>query len=138
MFRYSNSPTNSLSLFYLDAITENNISSQKLRNLLRLYNICYVAVSSAYMQSHLIDLTGFKHIFTVNDIHFYEVHGNKNHYGYFDVIRIPGYIDGDLQNLRKTILDTLHIYDNKILFALNPRRGSNVRNGSSLNVQVFF
>ena len=122
----------------MDAITENNINSRKLRNLLRLYNICYVAVSSAYMKSHLVDLTGFKHIVTVNDIHFYEVHGNKNHYGYFDVIRVPGHIDGDLQNLRKTILDTLDTYDSKMLFALNPRRGSKVRDGSSLNAQVSF
>lgn len=57
---------------------------------------------------------------------------------YFDIVHIPGYIDGNLKNVRETVQKTLSLYHVNSLLYLNPRQESQIRKEGIINAQVCF
>ena len=114
----------------------NDVEPDAFTSLLKLYNIHYLAVSSVYLHHSALHLDNLKHISSVDDIQFFQVEPDEYTYSYFDFVRIPGYIDGNLKTIREPVIESLQLYTNDLLLYLNPRKSSRIRTSSKLNVQV--
>ena len=133
----SNGWHDTLSVFYVDSIPLNTDDLQQLKSTLRLYNIRYLVVTSSFIDSHFYDETHFKIVAKTDDIVFFEVlQSGFTPSAYFDMVHLPGFIDGNLNHVRETVLDTLNLYAVNSLFYINPRPDTPVRKQGLLNVQV--
>ena len=128
----------SLSAFYLEAMTFNDLNPDAFNNLLHLYNVHYLAVATIFIDHDFISRGKWRHITTIDDIQLFEVNPADNNFGYTDFVRIPGYIDGNLKHIREPVLELLDLYSKELLLYINPRRSSAVRQKSLLNIQVRF
>jgi len=137
VFSYTEGYPGSLSTFYLDDMVNNDMEAKKFLSLLRLYNIHYMAVSTDYLNNHVINIDQLKHIITVDDLQFYEIDSDDDPYGYFDFVRIPGLIDGDLYHINMPVLEALDIYPNEALLFVNPRGSNPIRKKALIDIQVY-
>ena len=136
-----------LSVFYVDSIPVDgggSSNTDELMSLFHLYNIQYLVLSKSRLRHHVSSLymedqANFKVLAEAEDVVFLEIlHNQQQHRSssYFDIVRIPGYIDGNLNTVRETVQNTLALYRVNSLLYLNPRQGSQIRKEGMLNVQV--
>lgn len=125
-----------LSTFYLTKIAAEDSSLEKSATLLELYNVRYIVISAVFFHRISLNIPNLQHIQTVNGIQLYKIDPEKNPYSYFNFVRLPGFIDGDLNNIRETMVEILDLYSQNVLFYLNPSRSDHVRENGLVNVQV--
>lgn len=153
IFYVNSIPVNDLISGEVDSITNSNsngVHMHQILNLLSLYNIRYLMCSKHYSsdgdgQLFHTNPANFKVLAETKDVMFVEIINNgsvdrplKNPQlsSYFDIVRIPGFVDGNLNNVRETVQKTIALYKVNSLLYLNPRQGSQIRKEGMLNVQV--
>ena len=133
---FSNGWLDSLSVFYVDAIDLSVSDVHSLKRMLQLYNIQYLAISTHYLENEAPFNSHFKRLASHEDITFLQVDNFAHKSSYFEIVHLPGFVDGNLRNVRETVLETLHLYSVNSLLYLNPRQESDVRCQGALNIQV--
>uniref|UniRef100_A0A7M5V394 Uncharacterized protein n=1 Tax=Clytia hemisphaerica TaxID=252671 RepID=A0A7M5V394_9CNID len=135
---YSSEWYDSLSVFYVDSIKFHNVNIMDMKKILQLYNIRYLVLSTHILNAKFQDLSHFKTLAQSDDITFLEVvyDFTKRRPSYFDMVHLPGFVNGNLNNMRETVQRTLELYKDNALLYLNPRQGNRVKNEGIINVQV--
>lgn len=119
-----------LSSFYLEKLLLNydtEVLQDEFVNLLSLFNVQFLVSSAVAMDALGFDRNIFRHIKSIYDIQFYQVDPDNFNYGYFDVVRIPGYVSGDLKEIRPAVSDSLTLFSREIALYLNPSADSEIR-----------
>ncbi|XP_065056049.1 uncharacterized protein LOC135684418 isoform X2 [Rhopilema esculentum] len=122
LMTYSRGYHDSLSVFYLESLRFNPDRMQIFANTLRLYNVHFIATSDIQLDEAFVKACQLKQIAKVEDLIFYEVLHEENDYGYFDFVRLPGYISGDLKLIRQVVLRVSELYNVNSLLLINPKR----------------
>jgi len=137
----SNGWFDNLSAYYVDAIDLNIGDVHILKRMLQLYNIQYLAMSTNFLENEALYNSHFKRLVSHKDIEFLEVANSELSpfkSSYFEIVHLPGFVDGNLRNARETVLETLHLYSTSTLLYLNPREENDVRCQGTLNIQVSY
>ena len=136
---YSRGYHDSLSVYYLEALKFNEIHPKEFLNLLELYNIHYVAFSELFIDHDFIEECQLQEIASFQETVVYSVHSDDEaQYGYFDFVRTPGYVDGNLRILRSSVQDSLEMYQSNALLALNPRTSNPIRHHYDVAVDAIY
>ena len=120
LLTYSRGYHDSLSLFYLESLRFNPDKTPLFVNTLRLYNVHFLVTADTKLDDYFTTACQLKLITKIDDLVFYEVLHEENDYGYFDFIRIPGHIRGDLKLIRQAALTALELYKVNSLLMINP------------------
>ena len=107
-------------MFYLESLRFNPDKIPFFVNTLRLYNVHYLVTADVKLDESFSKACQLKYLKKIADLIFYEVLHQDNDYGYFDFVRIPGYIKGDLKLIRQAVLNALELYRVNSLLLINP------------------
>ena len=132
---YSRGYHDSLSVFYLESLRFNPDRMQLFANTLRLYNVHFIATSDIQLDEAFVKACQLKQIAKIEDLIFYEALHEENDYGYFDFVRLPGYISGDLKLIRQVVLRMSELYNVNSLLLINPKRSMAVNDNIVADVE---
>ena len=132
---YSRGYHDSLSVFYLESLKFTPDKIKMFVNALRLYNIHFLVTSDMRLREPFAKACQLKQLKKINDLIFYEVLHQDNDYGYFDFVRIPGHIRGDLKLIRQPVLDALELYQVNNLLLINPHEGTRATDSVIVDVK---
>ena len=106
-------------------------------NTLRLYNVHYVVTSSTKLDAAFTNACKMKEIAKIDDLVFYEVLHEDPDYGYFEFIRIPGRIRGELKLIRQAVLKLIELFNVNSLLIVNPHESLDVTDDVIVDVRRF-
>ena len=108
-----------MSLYYLEEMNPSLDYTPWLPDLLRLYNIRFVATSGIEVPGHFLRYCELRYLVTIGAMEVF-VREPQEDYGYFDFTHVLGVVSGDLKGMRWAVLKTTQLFTNRILFAINP------------------
>ena len=92
-------------------------------DLLRLYNIRFLATSRTEVPAHFLEALQLSHLTSIDDIEVY-VRAPREKYGYFEFVHVPGAVVGDLKGMREAVSRSTQLFTHRILLAVNPSKAS--------------
>jgi len=116
---YSRGYHDTLSLYYLELLQPNLDITPWFPDLLRLYNIRFLATSRIEVPEHFLEACQLSYLTSVGDIEVY-VRALQEKYGYFEFVHVPGAVVGDLKGMREAVSRSTQLFSNRILLAVNP------------------
>lgn len=116
---YSRGYHDTLSLYYLELLQPNLDITPWFPDLLRLYNIRFLATSRIEVPEHFLEACQLSYLTSVGDIEVY-VRALQEKYGYFEFVHLPGAVVGDLKGMREAVSRSTQLFSNRILLAVNP------------------
>ncbi|XP_068686383.1 uncharacterized protein [Montipora foliosa] len=114
---YSRGYHDTLSMYYVEQIRPFRDTTPSFTDLMRLYNIRFVATSG-------IDTTSFlrtyqlSHLASFGTIDLFVK--TQEDYGYFEFAHVPGAVIGELKAMREAVVSTTRLFTYRVLFAINP------------------
>lgn len=88
-------------------------------DLLRLYNIRFLATSGIEVPSHFLEACHLRHLASIDDMEVY-VRTPQEKYGYFEFAHVPGAVVGDLKGMREAVTRSTQLFTYRVVFAVNP------------------
>ena len=116
---YSRGYHDTLSLYYLELLQPNLDNTPWFPDLLRLYNIRFLATSRIEVPTHFLEACQLSHLTYIDDIEIY-VRVPQEKYGYFEFVHVPGAVVGDLKGMREAVSRSTQLFTHRILLAVNP------------------
>ncbi|PFX30984.1 hypothetical protein AWC38_SpisGene4191 [Stylophora pistillata] len=116
---YSRGYHDSLSLYYLEMLPLSLEITPWFPDLLRLYNIRFLATYRIALPSHVLKVCQLRHLAFIGDIEVF-VRTFEEIYGYFEFVHVPGAITGDLKGIREAVLISTQLFTYRVVFAVNP------------------
>lgn len=116
---YSRGYHDTLSLYYLELLQPNLDTTPWFPDLLRLYNIRFLATSRTEAPAHFLEACQLNHLTSIDDIEVY-VRAPHEKYGYFEFVHVPGAVVGDLKGMREAVSRSTQLFTYRILLAVNP------------------
>ncbi|PFX18222.1 hypothetical protein AWC38_SpisGene17414 [Stylophora pistillata] len=116
---YSRGYHDSLSLYYLELLLHSLDTTPWFPDLLRLYNIRFLATYGIEVPLHFLKACQLRHLAFIGSMEVY-VREPKENYGYFEFVHVPGAILGDLKGMREAVVRITQLFTNRAVFAVNP------------------
>lgn len=116
---YSRGYHDTLSLYYLEQLQINLDTTPWFPDLLRLYNIRFLATSGIEVPSHFLEACQLSHLASIDDMEVY-VRAPQEKYGYFEFAHVPGAVVGDLKGMREAVSRSTQMFTYRVVFAVNP------------------
>ena len=120
---YSRGYHDTLSLYYLELLQPNLDITPWFPDLLRLYNIRFLATSRIEVPDYFLEACQLSHLTSIGDIEVY-VRALQERYGYFEFAHVPGAVVGDLKGMREAVSRSTELFTYRILLAVNPSSAS--------------
>lgn len=116
---YSRGYHDTLSLYYLELLQPNLDVTPWFPDLLRLYNIRFLATYNIEVPEHFLEACQLSHLTSIGDIEIY-VRTPQEKYGYFEFVHVPGAVAGDLKGMREAVSRSTQLFTYRVLLAVNP------------------
>lgn len=116
---YSRGYHDTLSLYYLEHLQPSLDTTPWFPDLLRLYNIRFLATSGIEVSSHFLETCQLRHLASIDSLDVF-VRASQEDYGYFEFAHVPGSVVGDLKGMREAVLTITQLFTYRVLFAINP------------------
>ena len=116
---YSRGYHDTLTLYFLEQIQPSLDTTPSFPDLMRLYNIRFLATSGIQIPSHFLEACQLRHLASMGDTDVF-VRAPQEDYGYFEFAHVPGVIIGDLKGMREAVVASTQLFKYRVLFAVNP------------------
>ena len=116
---YSRGYHDTLSLYYLEQLQLSLDTTPWLPDLLRLYNIRFLATSGIQVPLEFLETCQLSHLTSIDAMEIF-VRAPEEDYGYFEFAHVSGSVMGDLKGMREAVLKTTQMFTYRVVFAINP------------------
>lgn len=108
-----------MSLYYLEQLQLSFETTPWFPDLLRLYNIRFLATSGIELSSHFLEACQLRRLASIDDMEVY-VRAPQENYGYFEFAHVPGAVVGDLKGMREAVSRSTQLFTDSVVFVVNP------------------